>query len=299
MLGIRRSIHFGCAAIIFFSVLLCACSKEKQEIIPERTMIQILKDIYLATGLLESYDISRNYSSKDSISVYFELYEKYGYSRETIENNIRYYFIKENRKLAKMYNSIISDMMTEKTILQNTIDMFSSEAGSFWPRDEKTFILIGEKKDESVSFEKQIVNKGIYTIKYDIIVNPWDKTVDPYVEIWSANVIDEGTGIDSVIIAKKRYVKDGIKHSYSISYEKNDEVIIRLYGVLFGSDGDPSVLKNAIISNVRIDHTTRFVENEDKDIIIDNRSLGRIKDKTDESENRSRLERLKNGIQRQ
>lgn len=101
-------------AILQLLLLFSSCaSQKKEEILPLSEVKSILYDIYLTTGLLEFEDIRAIYSSKDSISIYFDIYTAHGYSRELVENSMKYYFIKKTNKVTNIYNQILSDMETE------------------------------------------------------------------------------------------------------------------------------------------------------------------------------------------
>ncbi|MBO7523280.1 MAG: DUF4296 domain-containing protein, partial [Bacteroidales bacterium] len=232
------------------------CSEKKEQIIPEDTMTQILKDIYMTTSLLETYEINRNYSSKDSITIYYELFDRYGYSVETVENSLKYYFIHKNHKLTKMYNSLINELTVEMVKKQTQPINDSGYNNNLWPFDKTSYYVVGQT-DESryADFDIQMNRKGMYVVSFDIAVSTTDKTVNPSMEIWRTNSINGGQRTDTTLVANVKYAKDGRLHSYSIPVYKADYSISNLFGSLYCSYGDPSALKNAMITNIKIEYS--------------------------------------------
>ena len=265
----KRYLCIAGAALLF--VLMVSCSKKKEEIIPVDTMTQILKDIYMTTSLLETYEINRNYSSKDSITIYYELYDRYGYSVEDVENSLEYYFIHKNHKLIKMYNSLINEMTVEMVKKQTQpISDYSEYNNNMWPFDKTSYYVVG-KTDESkyAVFDIQMTQKGMYVVSFDISVSPTDKTVNPSMEIWRTNVVDGGKGVDTTLVANVKYAKDGRTHSFSIPVYKADYSLSKLFGSLYCSYGDPSTFKNATISNIKIEFKDNDVVEPSQETFID------------------------------
>ena len=156
-------------ALLF--VLITSCSKKKEQIIPVDTMTQILKDIYMTTSLLETYEINRNYSSKDSITIYYELYDRYGYSVEDVENSLEYYFIHKNHKLIKMYNTLINEMTVEMVKKQTQPMNDSGYNNNLWPFDKTTYYFVGKTDGSRYAvFDIQMNQKGMYVVSFDICV---------------------------------------------------------------------------------------------------------------------------------
>ncbi|MBP5709005.1 MAG: DUF4296 domain-containing protein [Bacteroidales bacterium] len=255
-------------ALLF--VLITSCSKKKEQIIPVDTMTQILKDIYMTTSLLETYEINRNYSSKDSITIYYELYDRYGYSVEDVENSLEYYFIHKNHKLIKMYNTLINEMTVEMVKKQTQPMNDSGYNNNLWPFDKTTYYFVG-KTDGSryADFDIQMNQKGMYVVSFDISVSATDKTMNPSMEIWRTDVVDGGKGVDTTLVANVKYVKDGRTHSFSIPVYKADYSLSNLFGSLYCSYGDPSTLKNATISNIKIEYKDSDVVEPSQDIFTD------------------------------
>jgi hypothetical protein len=87
----RSGFFATCGGIITFSLALAigfvSCSKE--ELVPEKTFYRILKDLHISKGILGFADVGDMFAECDSLAVYESIYEKYGYSREMVENTGR------------------------------------------------------------------------------------------------------------------------------------------------------------------------------------------------------------------
>ncbi len=265
----KRYLHIAGAALLI--VLMISCSKKKEEIIPVDTMTQILKDIYMTSSLLETYEINRNYSSKDSITIYYELYDRYGYSVEDVENSLEYYFIHKNHKLIKMYNSLINDLTVEMVKKQTQpISDYSEYNNNLWPFDKTYYYIVGKTEESRYAdFDIQMNQKGMYVVSFDISVSETDKSVNPSMEIWRTSVADGGKSNDTTLVANVKYAKDGRKHSYSIPVYKSDYSLSHLFGYLYCSYGDPSTLKNATISNIKIEYKESDTVEPSQETFID------------------------------
>ena len=66
-----------------------------------------MTDIHLADGLLILPKIKTMYSSLDSITAYTQIIEKHGYTKEIMDKTMKYYFIKDPKKLNKIYDQVL------------------------------------------------------------------------------------------------------------------------------------------------------------------------------------------------
>ena len=81
--------------LIMFSILTGSCTGRKNKLnrknlIPEKELVSLLTDIYVADGLLDLPSIYSWTSLLDTISTYYQVIEKHGYKKENLEKTIKY-----------------------------------------------------------------------------------------------------------------------------------------------------------------------------------------------------------------
>src|SRR5665647_1082317 len=106
--------RFTLLILIMISLLAGSCSGDKynpdnRNLIPEKDLIGILKDVYLTDGLLSIPDIRERFATVDSISAYITIIETHGYTKISMDKTLEYYFIKKPQKLIEIYDKALAD----------------------------------------------------------------------------------------------------------------------------------------------------------------------------------------------
>ena len=115
-------IRFSFLILIILSISLGSCSGrknklDKKNLIPEKELISILTDIHLADGLLALPRINSWASSLDSITSYYQVIEKHGYTKEIMDKTMKYYFLKEPKKLNKIYDQVLGRLSAMESLV--------------------------------------------------------------------------------------------------------------------------------------------------------------------------------------
>src|SRR5674476_950523 len=97
------------AGLFLISLLIGSCNTQKikidkKNLIPEKELVPLLVDIYMSDGLLSNTKIKVRFSSLDSIATYYQVIEKHGFTKEMMDNTMQYYFVKDAKKLNKIYD---------------------------------------------------------------------------------------------------------------------------------------------------------------------------------------------------
>ena len=250
-MGIKvHSIAFIIAALL----MICLNSCSKKELVPEKTFYSILKEVHMSKGILGFSSISDQYSGRDSVSVYEDIYKKYGYSRETVENTYHYYFVYKTKKLEKFYNSFLGELSAEEARI---VEERSLIMESDLPNDLNSTKLktSPEGVEDKVYFERQLMSTGKYEISFDIKVDPSDPTYKPYLSLWTQSVEDGYRRSEPELITKVSYVKDGNFYHIIVPFEKRERPILIIFGNFLDTDGNPGLAgKNAIIKNLKLEY---------------------------------------------
>ena len=107
-------------------------------LIPEKDFIAILKDSYLADGILSLPQMRDLYLVKDSVSNYIDIIKNHGYTYEEMNNTIRYYFMNKPKQMIKIY-----DMIQEK---------FTEIESQVIKKQEETILTEAEKEQKYSPF---------------------------------------------------------------------------------------------------------------------------------------------------
>jgi hypothetical protein len=229
--------------ILFFCILLASYScndKSKKGLIPEKTFTAILSDSYLADGLLSMQQISNRYSNRDSTSNYIDIIESYGYTYEAMQRTLKYYFIRDPKRLIRIYDKIdekLTQMELKVTTEQQKITVAEAEF-----ENKNHFMLPYLTPKEKPNFSYDINPPGTFTLEFSVTVYPDDQSGHPCFVGWYSTV----QGPDS---SKKnylpmiRYIKDGWPHTYTVKGKIEGTSKSVLKGFYFDYDNNPDFME--------------------------------------------------------
>ena len=124
-------IRFTFLILITLSLIISSCESrrsklDRKNLIPEKELVSILTDIYITDGLLGMPRIVMKYSPLDSISTYNHVIEKHGYTKEIMDKTMKYYFIKNPKKLIKIYDKVLGILSEMESRVQKEIAQIKS-----------------------------------------------------------------------------------------------------------------------------------------------------------------------------
>ena len=234
--------------VLVLTVGFVSCSKE--DIVPEKTFYLILEEVHLSKGIMGFTDFGNMFVESDSVAVFESIYKKYGYSRETVENTYRYYFIYKTKKLEKFYNSFLGELSAkEARITEERVMVLDNARPEELTKTE--FRLPSEDKEDKAYFERQIMSPGKYNFSFDVSVDPSDPTFKPHLSMWMRHSGGVEQNLEPQHITTLFYIKDGNTYHFIVPVEKTERPVSMIYGYLFDTDGDPVLAgKNAVIKNI-------------------------------------------------
>ncbi len=247
----------GYHVAFFVAVLMMICffySCSKEELVPEKTLYAILKEVHLSKGILGFSGIKSQYAGRDSVSVYEDIYGKYGYSRETVENTYHYYFVHKTKKLKKFYNSFIGELSAEEARI---IDERFLRMDADRPEDlsRTDFRVSSAGEEDKAYFERQLMSTGLYNLSFDVKVDPSDPTFKPYFSLWIRPIGSDAQFMEPELVTTVDYIKDGNTYHITVPLEKKGWPMLIVYGYLYDTDGNPGIAgKNAIIKNLKLEY---------------------------------------------
>jgi hypothetical protein len=249
--------------LILFSLMAGSCSSRKNKLdrsglIPEKDLISILTDIHLADGLLTITNVRHWVPSYDTLSTYYHIIEKHGYTKETMDKTMKYYFIKNPKKLISIYDQVLGILSEMESYLDKESAIADARRGNLWPGRD-FYYLPGPAGLNETGFEIKLNLPGVYTLKYTATLFPDDQAINPRITAFSCHPDSIDTGKRDYV-RTLNYIKDGQPHNYTVIFKVPANTILYIRGRLYDLDNHIDYWGNhAIFENISLVFTQAFV----------------------------------------
>jgi len=256
-------IRFTLLILILFLLIAGSCSSRKNKLdrsnlIPEKELVPILTDVHIADGLLTLPKIHYWFSSLDSLSAYYDIIEKHGYSKETMDKTMKYYFIKNPRKLIKIYDQVLGILSEMESLVEKEAVLAEGRIENLWT-GKKFYSFPDPSGTDSTRFDITLNRTGIYTLAFSATLFPDDQSVNPRMTAFLCHP-------DSIETRKRdyietiNYIKDGQPHTYTLIVNVPENITLHFRGWLYDFDNHPDEWeKHVRIENISITYTTAAV----------------------------------------
>jgi hypothetical protein len=222
---------------------------DRRNLIPESELVPLLTDIYITDGLIGMPRIAMKYPLADSSSAYNHVIEKHGYTRERLDKTIKYYFIKNPKKLIKIYDKVLGILSEMESRIQKDISKTKLKTGNLWPGFE-SYSFPDPSGTDSATFDIPLLKPGFYIISATVNLFPDDQSYNPGITAFTCHPDSIETG-KRVYIKPVYYLKDGHEHKYSISFKVPPKTALHLRGSLYNFENQPDDWqKHLVIHNI-------------------------------------------------
>jgi hypothetical protein len=242
-------------------ILLCvltagACTSRKNKLdrsnlIPEKELVSILTDVYVADGILSIPKIHSLFSSADSISTYHQVIEDHGYSKEVMDKTMKYYFIKEPKKLIVIYDQVLGILSEKESLIQKEAAITEARRLNLWTGKE-IYSLPDRADNDSTSFDITLSRAGVYHLVFTVTLFPYDQSLNPRITTYSCHP-------DSIDSGKKNYlksinyIKDGQPHTYVLKLIVPDIKPLHFRGILYDFENNTDIWdRHVLIENISL-----------------------------------------------
>src|SRR4030043_165300 len=247
---------YGKIIFVSFFILMttgsCYNRKEKtnyKDIIPEKDFISILTELHLTNGLLALPEMRRRLMINDTSRLYVKIIEGYGYSTAAMDTTIQYYYIKNPRKLIRIYDQMLGKFSEMETRLEHEFLASPDYVDDQW-EGESSYLLPDPRGTEIPGFELKLTSPGTYALKFSVTIFPDDQSYNPCFTAWLCDADSSETGRKNYL-PSIRYIKDGRQHYYTVTGTFTDKSSVILKGRLYDFASNPdSGEQNAIIENI-------------------------------------------------
>ena len=218
------------------SMMAGSCSGRKSKInkknlIPEKEMVSVMTDIYLANGLLSLQSIIYKYSLLDSINAYRQIIEKHGYTKEKMDKTMEYYFFDDPKGLNKIYDQILGKLSKMESLIAKEFSKVQVVTTRLWTGKE-SYSIPSLNGNDSTRFDVSLLKPGNYTLSFSATLYPDDQSVNPGPTAFMIPIdsIDSGK---KVYVQYLKYLKDGRSHNYSLTFHVPVNEKLHLRGWLY------------------------------------------------------------------
>jgi hypothetical protein len=250
---------FAFYILIIFSLVAGSCSSRKpkldrKNLIPEKELISLLIDIHITDGLLSIPRINTAYSSLDSITTYYHVIEKHGYTKEVMDKTMKYYFIKNPKKLNNIYDVVLGKLSEMESRVEKESNIEQSRLSNLW-RGKDFYAAPSVPDIDSTEINITLSNHGFYKLAFTATVYPDDQAVNPRLTIYSVSADSLETGRRSYLKTIE-YIKDGSPHMYYINLRVPVNTVIHFGGSFFDSENRKEGIENRYtIENISLSYS--------------------------------------------
>jgi hypothetical protein len=241
---------------ILFALVLASCSGRKAKLdrrnmIPEKELVKLLTDLCITDGLLTHPHVNKWFPVVDTMSTYYHIIEKHGYTKENLDKTLKFYFYRNPKKLIDIYDRILGilsemDSQAEKAVLSEQI---LSE--NLWP-GKYYYPFPDVQGDDQANFDILLNRLGTYTLTFTATLYPDDQSENPALIAWTYLTDASGNEVRTYFKPVK-YLKDGMPHDYSTTVTVTTVTNIHFAGNLFAIENNPGTgEKHCIIESVKI-----------------------------------------------
>jgi len=243
--------------VVFVMTVSCTSRRSKldsRNLIPEKELISVLVDIHLTDGLLTIPKINLWASKLDSITTYYHVIEKHGYTKEMMDRTLNYYFVNNPKQLSKIYDQVLGILSAMESRAASESDSELAHSSNLWPGKE-FYTWPGISYRDTTLFDVTLTKPGIYTLALTVTLFPDDQSLNPRPTIYSCSA-------DSINNGKRSYqksipyLKDGMPHTYNFNLKVvNKPRHVR--GWLYNYENRPEGLRKHVqIENISLALTT-------------------------------------------
>jgi hypothetical protein len=245
--------------LIVISVMTGSCTSGKQkldkkDLIPEKELVSILTDIHLADGLLNLPKVNLWASSLDSITSYYLVIEKHGYTKEAMDKTMKYYFLENPKKLNKIYDQVLGILSEMESRVEKQALLEQARNSNLW-RGTEFYSIPPLSGKESTMFDTTLYRAGYYSLTFSAIFFPDDQSVSSRGTVFLCSPDSLETG-KRKYFRSAEYIKDGRLHYYTLFLTVPLNTIRHLKGWFYDLNTNPSGLEQHIlIENISIAFT--------------------------------------------
>jgi hypothetical protein len=206
--------------VILFSFILGSCSKNNEfgkrvKLIPEKDLVSVLTDVYLADGLMTVPEIRNKYGEQDSIQNYIDIIEYHGYTREDMDKTINHYFTKKPKKLITIYDKVRVKLSEMEALVDKNMPVTDLLINNLWKGDS-LYLFPDPMGYDTLLTGQRLDFPFQHTISFTLTLFPGDATLNPRFMAYYCHPDSIENGRRDYF-PQFEYIKDGQPHNFAYS----------------------------------------------------------------------------------
>lgn len=241
-------------ALIAATTLLLGGGCQEQRVIPDKDLVKIFHDAYLANAYIDESGIS-----DDSLYLYEPIFERYGYTVEDMRHTLKTFSERKSALLSDLMLEVSQQFEEEarqehrKVVVLDTID---NVAKRYYTRVvyEDTLIRVKRLRDTNkLRIRLKDLTTAEYTITFDYYIDTLDENRSSRVEVYAL----QGDTLETMrhTMMLSRYREGSYTRKLSID-TTHTEIFIDMY---YHNEHEESKMPDIKITNFRI---TRVIPTE-------------------------------------
>lgn len=241
-------------ALIAATTLLLGVGCQEQRVIPDKDLVKIFHDAYLANAYIDESGIS-----DDSLYLYEPIFERYGYTVEDMRHTLKTFSERKSALLSDLMLEVSQQFEEEarqehrKVVVLDTID---NVAKRYYTRVvyEDTLIRVKRLRDTNkLRIRLKDLTTAEYTITFDYYIDTLDENRSSRVEVYAL----QGDTLETMrhTMMLSRYREGSYTRKLSID-TTHTEIFIDMY---YHNEQEESKMPDIKITNFRI---TRVIPTE-------------------------------------
>jgi hypothetical protein len=259
----RAFVRVSMLFMILISMSVCSCTSRKNKLdrsglIPEKELVSILSDLYIADGLLSLPKVQYWITPVDTLSSYNHIIEKHGYSKEIMDKTMKYYFIKNPKGLIKIYDKVLAILSEMESRTEKEMSLTQVHISNIW-KGKEFYSFPDPSGTDSARFDINLANQGTYSLVFTAILFPGDQSVNSRMTAWTSHPDSIATG-KRKLFGTLDYIKDGQPHIYTIIINVPEKTSLHLRGCFYDFDNTfDDWGKHLLIGNISLTYMPALV----------------------------------------
>ena len=248
--------------ILLFSFIISSCTKNNEswkrvKLIPEKDLVSVLTDVYIADGLLTVPDIRMKYGETDSTQNYIDVIEHHGYTKEEMDKTINHYFTKNPKKLITIYDKVLVRLSEMEALVDKSMPVNGIFENNIWKGDS-LYLLPDPSGQDTLLTGQKLDGPFQHTIRFTLTLFPGDPSLNPRFMAYYCHPDSIETGRRDYF-PQLEYLKDGEPHNFTFSKRPvNDSLIyLRVRFIEYDNDVEENQI-HARIENITLTTTPAF-----------------------------------------
>jgi len=254
-------------ALLLIILTLTSCRDktvpDKDILIPESTLVDILTDIYLSDALMDVSSVHELYRYRDTISNQRDILKRYGYTTVQMDSTLKYYFIYKPKKLENIYDKVTGRLLEmESTITGAKAADTTSQKTNLW-NGNVSYLFPDDYETDSIAFSIPLKGRGLYHFTASYQLFPDDESIDPMVVI-NFNIFTDDKSRKIISWEPYKLKKDGKATLVTLEKELDVSSDGSLTGYLFyHSNKNENWHKHARIMDISIEKRAPSIKEVD------------------------------------